>query len=145
MQSTSDVLSGPLTATPRRFQVLLWSGVALVLIGYGLLLDRTPELNLSVPRELVGFVMLAGLVLLADLYPLLPWMRDVRANVTFAWSAALSLAAVLVYGPAASVLFPGQRADDGAVPRVGAMVAACPEHGDLRHRRPGGRRADRTA
>jgi len=105
MQSTSQVLSGPLAATPRRFQFLLWSGVALVPVGYVLLLVRVPELNLSPPRNLLGFVMLAGLVLLADLYPMLPWMRDVRANVTFAWSAALSLAAVLVYGPAASVLF----------------------------------------
>ena len=46
-----------------------------------------------------GFVLLALLVLLADLYPLVPSMKDVRANVTFAWSAALSLAAVLAYGP----------------------------------------------
>ena len=105
MQSTSEVLSGPLRATPRRFQVLLWSGVAIVLIGYVALLWDTPDLDLSAPRVLGGFIVLAGLVLLADLYPLLPWMRDVRANVTFAWSAALSLAAVLVYGPAASVLF----------------------------------------
>ena len=105
MQSTSEVLSGPLRATPLRFQVLLWSGLAIVLIGYVVLLARTPELDLSAPRNLGGFIILAGLVLLADLYPLLPWMRDVRSNVTFAWSAALSLAAVLVYGPAASVLF----------------------------------------
>jgi diguanylate cyclase len=105
MHSMSEVLSGPLRATPRRFQVLLWSGVAIVLIGYVALLWDTPDLDLSAPRVLGGFIVLAGLVLLADLYPLLPWMRDVRANVTFAWSAALSLAAVLVYGPAASVLF----------------------------------------
>ncbi|HEY5148723.1 MAG TPA: GGDEF domain-containing protein, partial [Mycobacterium sp.] len=105
MQSTNEVLSGPLRATPRRFQILLWSGVAIVLIGYAALLWDMPQLDLSGPRGLDGFLMLAGLVLLADLYPLLPWMRDVRANVTFAWSAALSLAAVLVYGPAAAVLF----------------------------------------
>ena len=105
MQSTSEVLSGTLRATPRRFQVVLWSGVAIVLIGYTALLWDTPQLDLGGPQGLAGFLMLAGLVLLADLYPLVPWMRDVRANVTFAWSAALSLAAVLVYGPAAAVLF----------------------------------------
>ena len=105
MQSTSEALSGHLRATPRRFQVLLWSGVAIVLIGYAALLWNRPQSGLGGPQRLDGFLILAGLVLLADLYPLVPWMRDVRANVTFAWSAALSLAAVLVYGPAAAVLF----------------------------------------
>ena len=105
MQSTSEALSGHLRATPRRFQVLLWSGVAIVLIGYAALLWNRPQSGLGGPQRLDGFLILAGLVLLADLYPLVPWMRDVRANVTFAWSAALSLAAVLVYGPVAAVLF----------------------------------------
>ena len=57
------------------------------------------------PGPRARFLLLAALVLLADLYPLVPSMRDVRANVTFAWSAALSLAAVLAYGPTASLLF----------------------------------------
>jgi len=105
MQYTNEVLSRPLRATPRRFQLLFWSGVAIVVMGYVALLWTTPQLDVSGSQGLGGFVMLAGLVLLADLYPLLPWMRDVRASVTFAWSAALSLAAVLVYGPAAAVLF----------------------------------------
>ncbi len=52
-----------------------------------------------------GFAILVVLLLLADLYPLLPWMRDVRAHVTFAWSASLSLAAVLAFGANAAVLF----------------------------------------
>src|SRR5664279_6505679 len=105
MQYTKEVLSRPLRATPRRFQLLFWSGVAIVVMGYVALLWTTPQLDVSGSQGLGGFAMLAGLVLLADLYPLLPWMRDVRASVTFAWSAALSLAAVLVYGPAAAVLF----------------------------------------
>ena len=105
MQYTKEVLSRPLRATPRRFQLLFWSGGAIVVMGYVALLWTTPLLDVSGSQGLGGFVMLAGLVLLADLYPLLPWMRDVRASVTFAWSAALSLAAVLVYGPAAAVLF----------------------------------------
>ena len=105
MRSMTEVVAGPLRATPRRFRVLLGVGAAIVVLGYlaVLLLSSGPG-----PSELVrldGFVLLAALVLLADLYPLLPWMRDVRANVTFAWSAALSLAAVLVYGPVASLLF----------------------------------------
>ena len=73
-----------------------------MICGYCLLLTRS---GADTPAELVrepGFLLLAALVLLADLYPLVPSMRDVRANVTFAWSAALSLAAVLAYGPTAS-------------------------------------------
>ena len=82
---------------------------ALLGLGAGWRAGRLcPVLRLSSPGaflEQPGFWLLAGLVLLADLYPLVPSMRDVRASVTFAWSAALSLAAVLAYGPTASLLF----------------------------------------
>ena len=76
-----------------------------MICGYCLVLTRSDAMT---PADLVrvpGFLLLAALVLLADLYPLVPSMRDVRANVTFAWSAALSLAAVLAFGPTASLLF----------------------------------------
>jgi len=105
LQSGRQPLDSSLASTPRGFRALLCGGVLVVIIGYGLLL------NISVgpsPAQLVtetGFLLLAGLVLLADLYPLVPSMKDVRAKVTFAWSAAISLAAVLAYGPSASLLF----------------------------------------
>jgi len=95
----------PLRGTPIRFRVLLALGALLVVVGY--VLD-VPRVVGPAPAQLLlepGFLLLTGLVLLADLYPLVPSMSDVRSNVTFAWSAALSLAAVLAYGPAASLLF----------------------------------------
>ncbi|MET0865337.1 MAG: GGDEF domain-containing protein, partial [Nakamurella sp.] len=102
MQSTTQSLAVALRETPLRFRAMLGSGAGVVLLGYA------SVLWLSSPAELLmqpGFWLLAVLVLLADLYPLVPSMRDVRASVTFAWSAALSLAAVLAYGPTASLLF----------------------------------------
>ncbi|MEP6560744.1 MAG: GGDEF domain-containing protein [Nakamurella sp.] len=92
----------PLRETPLRFRALLGLGAGGVLVGFAIvLLLSSPTRLLEQP----GFWLLAVLVLLADLYPLVPSMRDVRASVTFAWSAALSLAAVLAYGPTASLLF----------------------------------------
>ena len=105
MQSDRQPLSPTLRSTPLEFRALLGAGVLIVVVGYGLLLS----LSLGPPpAEIItetGFLLLAALVLLADLYPLVPSMKDVRAKVTFAWSAAISLAAVLVYGPSASLLF----------------------------------------
>jgi diguanylate cyclase (GGDEF)-like protein len=101
LQSTTQSLSVSLRETPLRFRVLFAVGGGCVLVGYLLVLRQSPG-HLPTQR---GFWLLAVLVLLADLYPLVPSMRDVRASVTFAWSAALSLAAVLAYGPTASLLF----------------------------------------
>ena len=101
MYSTAQSLSVSLRQTPLRFRVLLAAGGGGVLVGYALVLRQLPG---DLPIQ-PGFWLLALLVLLADLYPLVPSMRDVRASVTFAWSAALSLAAVLAYGPTASLLF----------------------------------------
>jgi len=101
VQSTTQSLSVSVRETPQRFRVMLAAGGGGVLVGYTLVLRHLPDDLLTEP----GFWLLAALVLLADLYPLVPSMRDVRASVTFAWSAALSLAAVLAYGPTASLLF----------------------------------------
>ena len=105
MRSTSHPDAVRLRATPVGFRVLMAVGAGLVMTGYLLVLRQTSG---PTPAQLIGepgFLLLAALVLLSDLYPLVPSMRDVRANVTFAWSAALSLAAVLAYGPSASLLF----------------------------------------
>jgi diguanylate cyclase (GGDEF)-like protein len=99
--STAHSLSVSLRQTPVRFRVLLAVGGGSVLVGYSMVLRQLPG---DLPVQ-PGFWLLAVLVLLADLYPLVPSMRDVRASVTFAWSAALSLAAILAYGPTASLLF----------------------------------------
>ncbi len=105
MQHRNATSAAPLRQTPASFRVVLIVGAALVVAGYTFVLASpigdALENGLSQP----GLVILVGLLLLADLYPLLPWMREVRANVTFAWSASLALAAVLAFGPDAAVLF----------------------------------------
>jgi diguanylate cyclase (GGDEF)-like protein len=104
-RSTPDIAWAPLRATPGRFRLILAIGGVVVLAGYAVVLHHAVE---PTPAQLLvepGFVLLTALVLLADLYPLVPSMRDVRSRVTYSWSAALSLAAVLAFGPAASLLF----------------------------------------
>jgi diguanylate cyclase (GGDEF)-like protein len=64
------------------------------------------------PSEIAGTFrrpvlwMVAALVAVADLYPLMPWMRDVRGRIRIHWSGAFALAVVLVGGPATVLLFP---------------------------------------
>lgn len=105
MRVVTGSLSVPLRSTPLGFRVLATAAALLIAIGYWRVLDQAVgPTALQLLRE-PGFLLLAALVLLADLYPLIPSMREVRANGTFAWSTALSLAAVLAYGPSASLLF----------------------------------------
>ncbi len=105
MQHPSTVSTSPFRSTPWRFRLLLVLGVALVVVGYGPVLESSVGYPLSTDLSHHGFLLLTALLVLADLYPLLPWMRDVRGKVTFAWSASVSLAAVLAYGAPAAVLF----------------------------------------
>jgi diguanylate cyclase (GGDEF)-like protein len=102
---STPLRSTPLRSTPLSFRILVAVGVLLIAVGYWRVLDQlSGPTVLQLLRE-PGFLLLAALVLLADLYPLIPSMREVRANITFAWSTALSLAAMLAYGPSASLLF----------------------------------------
>ncbi len=104
-RSTPDIAWAPLRATPRRFRLFLAIGGVVVLAGYAVVFRRADDPSAAQVLIEPGFLLLTALVLLADLYPLVPSMRDVRSRVTYSWSAALSLAAVLAFGPAASVLF----------------------------------------
>ncbi len=101
----SAVSAVPFGETPFRFRLSMFAGVLLVIPGYALLLASPIGDTVTDTVRQPGFVVLVALLLLADLYPLLPWMREVRASVTFAWSASLSLAAVLAFGANAAVLF----------------------------------------
>ncbi len=104
-RSTPDIAWAPLRSTPLRFRIPLAIGGVVVLLGYARLLLHPGQPDLGELLVAPGFLLLTALVLLADLYPLVPSMRDVRSKVTYSWSAALSLAAILAYGPSASVLF----------------------------------------
>ncbi len=90
-------------STPGSFRTAVLAALAVVVLCYACIVAEVGSIGLLLHQP--GFVLLAGLVLLADLYPLVPSMREVRSSNTFAWSVALSLAAVLAYGPAAALLF----------------------------------------
>ncbi|MDQ6658968.1 MAG: diguanylate cyclase [Actinomycetota bacterium] len=47
-----------------------------------------------------------ALTLAADLYPWVPWLRDIRGRVLINWSAVLLLAMMIGFGPAALVFYP---------------------------------------
>ncbi|MBN9610535.1 MAG: diguanylate cyclase [Actinobacteria bacterium] len=52
------------------------------------------------------FYLFAALIAIADMYPLVPWMRDTRGRIRLHFSGAFALALVLVCGPPALVVFP---------------------------------------
>ena len=56
------------------------------------------------PRE-PGALILLALILLADLYPTLPWMRAANPFDDFILSTPLAIAALMVFGPHAAVVF----------------------------------------
>lgn len=104
-RATPAIAWAPLRSTPLRFRILLALGAVSVVAGYTVVLLAPTDPSLRALLVDPAFLLLTALVLLADLYPLVPSMRDVRAKVTYSWSAALSLAAVLAFGPVAAVLF----------------------------------------
>ncbi len=53
-----------------------------------------------------AFYWVAALIVIADMYPLVPWMRDTRGRIRLHFSGAFALALVLVCGPPALVVFP---------------------------------------
>ncbi len=96
----------PLLDTPRAMRWFVWGthlvtaaglAMAVALLGFSAIGAqlRRPELWLTVI-----------LIELADLYLLVPWMRDVRGRIRLHWSGAFALALALICGPATVVLFP---------------------------------------
>ncbi len=64
-----------------------------------------PGPDLSTILTQPGALLLIALILLADLYPALPWMRDSYPLDDFILSTPLSIAALMVFGPHAAVVF----------------------------------------
>ena len=103
MTARDDLLAQPLRTTPRSFKIFFAGALVAMVLGYGALAIGHPGTHVSVLITEPGFLVLVGLVLLSDLYPLAPWMRGTPTSII--WSAPLTLAAVLAYGPQAAYLF----------------------------------------
>ncbi len=94
----------PLRRTPLAFR-WWWAGCVLALVaGLALLLTVVPGPSMISVAGKPGAMVLLGLILLADLYPLLPWMRSSPFD-RYVLSTPLTLGAMLAFGPVAAVLF----------------------------------------
>jgi diguanylate cyclase (GGDEF)-like protein len=95
----------PLNRTPVRFRWWL-SGILVALVaGFAALHALAPGPDLpDIVRE-PGALLLLALILLADFYPTLPWMREANPFDEFIFSTPLAIAALMVYGPHAAVVF----------------------------------------
>ena len=71
-------MTTPLRQTPIRFRWWLAACLLLVVGGFLLLHQHAPGPDLAAIVREPGALMLLALILLADLYPTLPWMR--RSN-----------------------------------------------------------------
>ncbi len=103
MTDRVNPLSRPLRALPTRFQIAFFVALAATVVGYTALAITHSGEHFSDLLTEPGFLILVGLVLLSDLYPLVPWMRGTPTSII--WSAPLTIAAVLAYGPQACYLF----------------------------------------
>ena len=122
VRTISQSLSVPLRSTPLGFRVLVLVGAVLIAFGYLRVLDQVSG---PTPAELLrepGFLLLAALVLLADLYPLIPSMREVRVNITFAWSTTRVAGRDAGLRPVGLAAVPGQRPHRGGRPPTPAVV-----------------------
>ena len=103
MTARDNPLAQPLRTTPRAFKFFFAGALVAMVLGYGALAVTHPGTRVSVLVTQPGFLVLVGLVLLSDLYPLAPWMRGTPTSII--WSAPLTLATVLAYGPQAAWVF----------------------------------------
>ncbi len=95
----------PFRLTPARFRWWLAGCLVALVAGYGLLAAFAPGPSLpEIVRE-PGALMLLALILLADFYPTLPWMRGSNPFDEFAFSTPLAIAALMVFGPHAAIVF----------------------------------------
>src|SRR6476646_506234 len=105
MSDASNPMSWPLSRTPLVFRWWLGGCTLAVLAAYGALYFLAPGPGLLSLLSQPGALILIALILLADLYPALPWMRDSYPLDDYILSTPLAIAALMVYGPHAAVVF----------------------------------------
>ncbi|WP_395727628.1 diguanylate cyclase domain-containing protein [Nakamurella sp.] len=95
----------PLRRTPVRFRCWLAGCVLALGAGFGALHAFAPGPDLAAIIREPGALLLLALILLADFYPTLPWMRDTNPFGEFIFSTPLAIAALMVYGPHSAIVF----------------------------------------
>ena len=95
----------PLRATPAAFRWFLAGTVVAVLAAEWWAAFASPGPSLGEVFSSPGMIGLLLLVVLADLYPVLPRMQGLPGVDNVMVSAPLSIAALLAYGPSAAVVF----------------------------------------
>jgi diguanylate cyclase (GGDEF)-like protein len=98
-------MSVPLRRTPPAFRWWLAGCVAALIASYAALYLWAPGPDLAQVLREPGALILLALVILADVYPSLPWMRKSYLFDEFILSTPLSIAALLVFGPHAAAVF----------------------------------------
>lgn len=95
----------PLRRTPVRFR-WWWAGcLAALVAGFGALHAFAPGPDLGTVAREPGALLLLALILLADFYPTLPWMREANPFDEFIFSTPLAIAALMVFGPHSAIVF----------------------------------------
>ena len=98
-------MSVRLRRTPPAFRWWLAGCVAVLVASYAALYLWAPGPDLAEILREPGALILLALVVLADLYPSLPWMRESYLFDEFILSTPLSIAALMVFGPHAAAVF----------------------------------------
>src|SRR6188508_1763677 len=105
MTQQHNPMTVPLRRTPARFRWWLAGCLVVLVAGFVGLHAFAPGPDLSTIARQPGALMLLVLIVLADLYPTLPWMRGSNPFDEFIFSTPLAIAALLVFGPHAAVVF----------------------------------------
>jgi diguanylate cyclase (GGDEF)-like protein len=95
----------PLRRLPAAFRWWLGGLVVAVIAGFTLLFRYAPGPEPAAVIRAPGAVILLALILLADIYPTLPWMRNGNPFGDYILSTPLVLAALIVFGPHTAWVF----------------------------------------
>jgi diguanylate cyclase len=95
----------PLRRTPVAFRCWLAGVVVAVVAGFALLGMLAPGPSVFEIIRNPALLVLIGLILVADLYPTLPWMKDSNPFDEFILSTPLVMAALFAFGPHAAFCF----------------------------------------
>ncbi len=105
MSDGLNPMAVPLRRTPVAFRWWLALIVVAVIGGFLLLGALAPGPALGEIVREPALLILIGLILVADVYPTLPWMRDSNPFDDFILSTPLAIAALFAFGPHAAFCF----------------------------------------